>query len=168
MARIVLEEILGGLQEAAMVVKNIAERQHIDNLSKYFDDKGNPYTQTFIIGDKSLEVPLFIFADHSSIGLDVLEIEFEARIIPQDKDVEQPSDVKKSLLGIFNRNKNRKHNIGNLEIDAEGPKTGDKSGMGKIRIKFKKDDRPEALSRVVDNYISLMGDMKILPKKDTP
>ena len=42
MANINIEEILGGLQEAAMVVKNIAERQHIDNLSKYFDEDGSP------------------------------------------------------------------------------------------------------------------------------
>jgi hypothetical protein len=160
MANINIEEILGGLQEAAMVVKNIAEKQHIDNLSNYFDKDGNPIFQKFIVGDKEMDVPLFVFADHSSIGLDSLEIEFEARLVPQDKGSAEPSDVKKSLLSIFKNNKNRKHNIGNLTIDANGPKNGDKSGMGKIKIVFKKDDKPEAVSRMVDAYIANMGQSK--------
>ena len=160
MANINIEEILGGLQEAALVVKNIAERQHIDNLSKYFDDKGKPYTQRFEVGKNEVDVPLFIFADHSSIGLDRLEIEFEARIVPQSTEQSEPSNIKKSLLGFFHKNKNRKHNIGNLTIDAHGPKSGDKSGMGKIKIVFKKDDKPEAVSRMVDQYIATLTDPK--------
>lgn len=160
MANINIEEILGGLQEAAMVVKNISEKQHIDNLSNYFDKDGNPIFQKFIVGDTEMNVPLFVFADHSSIGLDSLEIEFEARLVPQDKGSVEPSDVKKSLLSIFKNNKNRKHNIGNLTIDANGPKNGDKSGMGKIKIVFKKDDKPEAVSRMIDAYISNMGQSK--------
>ncbi len=160
MANINIEEILGGLQEAAMVVKNIAERQHIDNLSKYFDEDGSPFIQKFKVGSSEVDVPLFIFADHSSIGLDRLEIEFEARIVPQTTAQSEPSNIKKSLLGIFNKNWDRKHNIGNLTIDANGPNTGDKSGMGKIKIVFKKDDKPEAVSRMVDQYIATLGDSK--------
>jgi len=64
------------------------------------------------------------------------------------------------LLGIFNRKKKYKHNIGNLTIDTYGSKTHDKSGMGKIKIIFKKDDKPEAISRLVDQYISTLGDPK--------
>ncbi|MDA9030113.1 DUF2589 domain-containing protein [Flavobacteriaceae bacterium] len=160
MANFNIEEILGGLQEAVMVVKSIAEKQHIDNLANYFDDDGKPHTQHFQIGDNTLDVPLFIFADHSSIGVDSLEIEFEARLIPQSTEEAEPSDIKKSLLGIFNRKKKYKHNIGNLTIDTYGSKTHDKSGMGKIKIIFKKDDKPEAISRLVDQYISTLGDPK--------
>jgi len=37
MAKFNLEELLGGIQEAAMIANSISERQHINNLSNYFD-----------------------------------------------------------------------------------------------------------------------------------
>ena len=82
MAKVNLEELLGGLQEASQVVLSIQERQHINTISKYFDKDGTPITQKFRIGDRDIEVPLYILADHSSVGLDKLDIEFQARLLP--------------------------------------------------------------------------------------
>jgi hypothetical protein len=105
------------------------------------------------MGDKSMEVPLFILADHSSIGLDELDIEFEARLVFGDS---KASDLKRSLLGIFrnkdgNISKNDNHNIKSIEVDSG--KSEDSSGMAKIRVKFKSDTKPEMISRLVDSYI---------------
>ena len=47
MAKVNLEELLGGLQEASQVVLSIQERQHINTISKYFDKDGTPITQKF-------------------------------------------------------------------------------------------------------------------------
>ena len=41
---------------------------------------GNPKTTSVKIRDKDVEIPLYILADHSSIGLDSLDIEFEANL----------------------------------------------------------------------------------------
>ena len=60
MAKVNLEELLGGLQEASQVVLSIQERQHINTISKYFDKDGTPITQKFRIGDRDIEVPLYI------------------------------------------------------------------------------------------------------------
>ena len=38
--------------------------------------------------------------------------------------------------------------------------------MAKIKVKFKADDKPEALSRLIDEYISLMQDPS--QGKDSP
>jgi len=81
MARLNIEELVGGLLEAAMVSQGISERQHINALKNYFNEDGTPKTQTFNIGGKDLVVPLYILADHSSIGLDELDIEFTCRLI---------------------------------------------------------------------------------------
>ena len=70
MARLNIEELVGGLLEAAMVAQGISERQHINALRNYFNEDGTPKTKTFIVGDKQLVIPYFILADHSSIGLD--------------------------------------------------------------------------------------------------
>jgi len=156
MAKVNLEELLGGLQEAAQVVLSIQERQHINTLSKYFDEDGNPVTQTFKIGDSEVVVPLYILADHSSVGLDELDIQFQARLLP---DGETPSELKKNLLPIFERQKQKgneryKHQISNISVDGDSP---NKDGVATIKIKFKKDNKPEAVSRLVDALIQQMN-----------
>ena len=105
MAKVNLEELLGGLQEASQVVLSIQERQHINTISKYFDKDGTPITQKFRIGDRDIEVPLYILADHSSVGLDKLDIEFQARLLPGN--TTKPSALKKNLLPIFQRQKQK-------------------------------------------------------------
>ena len=152
MSRLNIEELVGGLLEAAMVSQGISERQHINALRNYFNEDGTPKLQTFVIGDKTLDVPLYILADHSSIGLEELDIEFEARLIFGDSDSEV-SDLKKSLLGLFKK-KGYQHNIKGIEVDSG--KNTDRSGMARIKVKFKADDKPEAVSRLVDVYIQKM------------
>ena len=154
MARLNIEELVGGLLEAAMVAQGISERQHINALRNYFNEDGTPKTTLFKIGEKELTVPLYILADHSSIGLDELDIEFEARLIFGDSDG-QVSDLKKSLLGLFKK-KGYEHNINGIEVDSG--KNTDGSGMSKIKVKFKADTKPEAVSRLVDAYIQQLED----------
>ena len=160
MSKLNIEELLGCLQEAAIVVKSISEKQHIDNLSTYFDDRGNPKMQVFKIDGKDVKVPLFILADHTSIGLETLEFDFEARLIPDASG--EPSELKKGLLPFLRRknrrgNKEFKHNVGNLTVDSAAATTWygseKKSGMAKIKVVFKKDEKPEAISRLVDELI---------------
>jgi hypothetical protein len=163
MSKLNIEELLGCLQEAAIVVKSISERQHIDNLSSYFDDDGNPIMRSFNIDGKSVKIPLFVLADHTSIGLDSLEFDFETRLLPDS--TSEPSELKRSLLPFLKRKfgKRRKkggeikHNVGNLTVDSQAATTwygGEKkSGMAKIKVVFKKDEKPEAVSRLVDELI---------------
>jgi hypothetical protein len=154
MARLNIEELVGGLLEAAMVAQGISERQHINALANYFNEDGTPKTKAFKIGERELVVPLYIMADHSSIGLEELDIEFEARLIFGNSDKEV-SDLKRSLLGLF-RKKGYEHNINGIEVDSG--KNTDGSGMSKIRVKFKSDTKPEMISRLVDAYIQKLED----------
>jgi hypothetical protein len=149
MARLNVEELVGGLLEAAMVSQGISERQHINAIRNYFDEDGTPKTQTFNIGGRDLVVPLYILADHSSIGLDELDIEFTCRLIFGDEEKEV-SNLKKSLLGLFKK-KGYEHNINGIEVDSGYNPT--EAGMAKIKVKFKADTKPEAVSRLIDEYI---------------
>jgi hypothetical protein len=152
MTRLNIEELVGGLLEAAMVAQNISERQHINALRNYFDENGNPKLQRFTIGENTMDVPIYILADHSSIGLDELDIEFEARLIIGGSEV---SELKKSLLGIFKK-RGYESNIKGIEVDSG--KNTDGSGMAKIKVKFKSDEKPEMISRLVDLYIQKLSD----------
>jgi len=135
-----------------MVAQNISERQHINSLRNYFDGNGNPKLQRFVIGENTMDVPIYILADHSSIGLDELDIEFEARLIIGGSKV---SELKKSLLGIFKK-RGYESNIKGIEVDSG--KNTDGSGMAKIKVKFKSDEKPEMISRLVDLYIQKLSD----------
>ena len=157
MARLNVEELVGGLLEAAMVSQGISERQHINALRNYFNEDGTPKTQTFNIGGRDLVVPLYILADHSSIGLDELDIEFSCRLIFGDEEKEV-SNLKKSLLGLFKK-KGYEHNINGIEVDSGYNPT--EAGMAKIKVKFKADTKPEAVSRLIDEYIKNLDEPNI-------
>ena len=49
MAKLNIEELLGGLLEAAMVAQGISEKQHINSLANYFEN-GVPKTVDFKVG----------------------------------------------------------------------------------------------------------------------
>lgn len=159
MARLNIEELVSGLLEAGMVAQSITEKQHISNLINYFNADGSPKVQKFKVGEKDMEIPLYILADHSSIGLDELDVEFEARLVIGEA---QASDLKRSLLGIFKNKKDGKvsqdstHNIRSIEVDSGRNEDG--SGMAKIKVKFKSDTKPEMISRLVDAYIQRLED----------
>lgn len=153
MSRLNVEELVGGLLEAAMVSQGISERQHINALRNYFNEDGTPKTTTFTIGEKVLVVPLYILADHSSIGLEELDIEFSCRLIFGDEEREV-SNLKKSLLGLFKK-KGYEHNIRGIEVDSGF--NPNETGIAKIKVKFKADEKPEAVSRLVDEYIKLLA-----------
>ena len=157
MARLNVEELVGGLLEAAMVSQGISERQHINALRNYFNEDGTPKTQTFNIGGRDMVVPLYILADHSSIGLDELDIEFSCRLIFGDEEKEV-SNLKKSLLGLFKK-KGYEHNINGIEVDSGYNPT--EAGMAKIKVKFKADTKPEAVSRLIDEYIKNLDEPNI-------
>ena len=157
MAKLNIEELVSGLLEAALTAQHISERQHINSLRNYFDDKGNPKTTTVQIGEKSMNVPLYLLADHSSIGLDKLDVEFEARLIFGD-DENKVSNLKKSLLGIFKK-KGHKNNIKEIRVDSDY--NPDNIGAAKIKVSFKADKKPEMVSRLIDSYISTMDEPNI-------
>ena len=150
MAKLNIEELVSGLLEAALVASSISEKQHINTMRNYFDDKGNPKTTSVKIQGKDVVIPLYILADHSSIGLKELDIEFEANLNFGG----EPSSLKKSLLGIFKKKGYDEHNIDGIQVDNQS-KSGDGS-TAKIKVKFKNDTKPEMVSRLVDSYIQTM------------
>ncbi len=161
MAKLQIEELVSGLLEAAIVAKQISERQHINALANYFDEKGNPISTTVKIGGKELTVPFYSIADHTSIGLDEMEIEFDARL--GFDTTKGPSKLKQALLGKYKSKKKYQTLVKNIEVDhAHNPNN---IACAKIKVKFKKDDTPEAVSRMVDEFISQMGESPIKNKK---
>ena len=230
MAKINLEELLGGLQEAALIVLGIQERQHINTIAKYFTPDGEPLTKTFLLGDKTLEIPLYILADHSSMGLEELDINFDIRLLASDD--RTPSSLKENVLPIFKKIEDQTirgvqealvklgdpyktmlgktgaekngvdgvigpkakealmlyqlkhkipqtgeaddatckllgvatasdytHTVTNISVDSNSPNSDNRAGMATVKVKFKKDEKPEAVSRLVEMLIQKLDDV---------
>ena len=154
MAKLSIEELVSGLLEGAMVAQSISEKQHINAIRNYFSEDGVPKTVSFKLGERDLVMPLYILAVHSSIGLDELDIEFDARLIFGD-DFDEVSSLKRNMLGCFKK-EGFENNIKAIEVDSG--KSAEGSGMAKIRVKFKADEKPEAVSRIIDAYIQRLDD----------
>lgn len=144
MGKLNIDELIGGLLESAIVAQRVSEQQHIINLNNFFNNDGTPKTTTMNIGSQVLKVPLFTLANLSSINIDELEVEFDARIVVGDN---KPSNIKKKLWGLFKTNEEVKHNIKSIEVDSGGVNTA------KIKVKFKSCHKPEMVSRIVDMYV---------------
>lgn len=144
MGKLNIDELISGLLEASIVAQRVSEQQHIINLNNYFNKDGTPKTTSINIGGKVLEVPLFTLANLSSINIDELDVEFDARIVVGDN---KPSNIKKTLWGLFKRDEHTDHHIKSIDVDSGGTNTA------KIKVKFKACDKPEMISRIVDMYV---------------
>lgn len=144
MGKLNIDELISGLLEASIVAQRVSEKQHIINLNNYFKPDGTPITTKINVGSKSIEVPLFTLANLSSINIDELDVEFDAKILVGDH---KPSNIKKLLWGIFKPNEDATHNIKSIDVDSGG------SNTAKIKVKFKACEKPEMVSRIVDMYI---------------
>lgn len=155
MSKLSIEELVSGLLESAMVAQSISQRQHINSLKNYFNDDGTPKVVSFQVDDRQVDFPLYILADHGSVGLDKLDIEFEARLL-FGQSGDEVSQVKKDVMGLFKeKGDTYKHNIKSISVDST---KSENSGVAKIKVRFKADERPEAVSRLLDLYINTLED----------
>ena len=70
-------------------------------------------------------------------------------------DESKVSKLKKSLLGIFKKPE-FEHNI--KEISVDSGHNINSNGTAKIKVRFKADQKPEMVSRLIDSYISSMDE----------
>ena len=62
-----LQQLISSLNKAVSTSLDFLEKQHVDNLLKYFDKYGNPITSDFKVGDEVMRVPLFCLSNHQSL-----------------------------------------------------------------------------------------------------
>ena len=69
-----LQQLISSLNKAVSTSLDFLEKQHVDNLLKYFDKYGNPITSDFKVGDEVMRVPLFCLSNHQSLSLKEIEL----------------------------------------------------------------------------------------------
>ena len=137
-----LDHLTKGLYDAVVQAQSLAENQHIEALSKYLDDNGNPKCIKININGNDVQIPLMTLAPQSSIRIKELTMELKVRLNSFGK--------RKSRLGggIF-----CKEDAGAIDADLGASIIPGRSQYANLKITFEGTDPPEGVVRLNNNLI---------------
>ena len=142
-----LDHLTKGLYDAVVQAQALAENQHIEALSKFFDKKGKPLCMDIKIPgnngeQQTVNVTLATLAPQSSIKIKELTMEMKVRLSNYGK--------RKSKKGgcIF-----KKGDAGAISVDLGSSIFPRKNHYANLKITFEGTDPPEGLVRLNNNLI---------------
>jgi hypothetical protein len=132
-----LQQLISSLNKAVSTSLDFLEKQHVDNLLKYFDKYGNPITSDFKVGDEVMRVPLFCLSNHQSLSLKEIELDFSVSLADtEDLECNENKGIK---IDLHHVEKRRKMNV---------------------KIKMENEGTPEAVNRLNDELIQKIQHLK--------
>ena len=142
-----LDHLTKGLYDAVVQAQALAENQHIEGLSKFFDKDGNAKCMDINIPDGSgkshkVNVPLVTLAPQSSIKIKELTMELKVKLTSFGK------RKSKSGGGIF-----CKKDAGAISADLGASILPKKNQYANLKITFEGTEPPEGLVRLNNNLI---------------
>ena len=142
-----LDHLTKGLYDAVVQAQALAENQHIEALSKFFDKDGNPLCMDIKLpdnkgGEQNVRVPLATLAPQSSIKIKELSMEMKVK------------------MGSFGKRKSRKgggifckKDAGAINADLGASILPKRNQYATLKITFEGTDPPEGLVRLNNNLI---------------
>ena len=142
-----LDHLTKGLYDAVVQAQALAENQHIEALSKFFDKDGNPLCMDIKLPDnkvveQNVRVPLATLAPQSSIKIKELSMEMKVK------------------MGSFGKRKSRKgggifckKDAGAINADLGASILPKRNQYATLKITFEGTDPPEGLVRLNNNLI---------------
>ena len=142
-----LDHLTKGLYDAVVQAQALAENQHIEALSKFFDKDGKPLCMEIKIPDNkgnemNVNVPLATLAPQSSIKIKELSMELKVK------------------MGSFGKRKSRqgggifcKKDAGAINADLGASILPKRNQYATLKITFEGTDPPEGLVRLNNNLI---------------
>ena len=142
-----LDHLTKGLYDAVVQAQALAENQHIEALSKFFDKDGNPLCMDNKLPDnkgveQNVRVPLATLAPQSSIKIKELSMEMKVK------------------MGSFGKRKSRKgggifckKDAGAINADLGASILPKRNQYATLKITFEGTDPPEGLVRLNNNLI---------------
>ena len=142
-----LDHLTKGLYDAVVQAQALAENQHIEALSKFFEKDGKPKSLEVKIPDGNgstqvIEVPLVTLTPQSSIKIKELTMELKVKLSSFGK--------RKSRLGggIF-----CKEDAGAINADLGSSILPKRNQYANLKITFEGTDPPEGFVRLNNNLI---------------
>jgi hypothetical protein len=142
-----LDHLTKGLYDAVVQAQALAENQHIEGLSKFFDKEGKPECMEILIPgengkEQKVNIPLVTLAPQSSIKIKELTLDLKVKLSSFGK--------RKSKLGggIF-----CKEDAGAIGADLGASILPKRNQYANLKITFEGTDPPEGLVRLNNNLI---------------
>jgi len=153
-----LSDVIRGMQHAVNEAQKTLEAHNLKSLLRFFYEDGDPKTiDLHLKDDKHLEIPLVALANHNSLQIQNLTMEFEALI--EQVGISSVDDLKEALKktnSLDGKDLDDSAEITNPAVFNIGFSGQPHSNMLKVKIEFSSADQPEGLSRIVDEYNKLV------------
>ncbi|MBQ7158673.1 MAG: DUF2589 domain-containing protein [Treponema sp.] len=151
-----LSDVIRGMQDAVNEAQHILELHNLKSLQSFFHEDGEPKTlEVHLTGDNYLEIPVLSLANHNSLVIDRLSMEFEAKI--EQVGIKNAEDVLDAITQDDSENdKKRKTEKDRSAVFGIGFAGGSEGNTVKVKMEFASAQRAEGLSRILDEYNKLV------------
>ncbi len=176
-----LSQVIRGMQHAVNEAQRTLEVHHLKSLLRFFYADGDPKTVDLHLGGaKHIDIPLVTLANHSSLKIDELEMEFKARIeevavkdLDELKQIlsesggppSEPDDASDAATTKLDGAPSDDEGSAtfNIGFSSTAPRGESAGNVISVRIKFLSADQPEGLSRIIDEYNKLVAPYDVHP-----
>lgn len=158
-----LSDVIKGMQRAVNEAEKMLEMHNLRSIKNFFHEDGDPKTiELHLTGENYLEVPILALANHNSLQIDKLTMEFEAKI--QQVGIENADDILKAVQkngtvennssqGTHHNTENNRERNAVFSIGFAGKAD---SNLLKVKLEFSSANQTEGLSRIIDEYNKLI------------
>ncbi len=166
------DDLIQAIQDAFIKVNNMAEAQHLQKISAYFNPDSTP--KTFDISyptidaegnfeHKLVSVPAICLLPMSSLKLDEVEVDFKVRLYGGVKlkserkppEREEPNQMSSNLLCTSRHEESEKDNLFLGYFPQGSSRKSKDDNYADIRLKFVSDEPPEGLMKIQDQYTKI-------------
>ena len=161
-----LSDVIRGMQDAVNEAQHILEMHNLKSLQSFFHEDGEPKTlEVHLTGDDYLEIPVLSLANHNSLVIDRLSMEFEAKI--EQVGIKSAEDVLEAIkqdgdAGEGKRGAEKERSA----VFGIGFAGGSEGNTVKVKMEFASAARAEGLSRILDEYNKLVVPFKASAEDD--
>ncbi|MBR1404427.1 MAG: DUF2589 domain-containing protein [Treponema sp.] len=152
-----LSDVIRGMQDAVNEAQHILELHNLKSLQSFFHEDGEPKTlELHLTGDDYLEIPVLSLANHNSLVIDRLSMEFEAKI--EQVGIKNAKDVLDAITQEDEAGGGEKKMVGKdrSAVFGIGFAGGSEGNTVKVKMEFASAARAEGLSRILDEYNKLV------------
>lgn len=144
------QELVGAIQSAFLQCNTLAERQHLEMISEYFDSDNKPVTipvslpQFDEFGNikyKNVSIPKLCLVPISSLKLEGIKVNFKVRLAGKValQEESRESGKRQTFLGYI----------------QSGSQKREPEGLADITLKFASQTPPEGLMRIQDQLVNV-------------
>ncbi len=157
MAEESFDGLINAIQNAFIRVNQMAESQHLDLISQYFDEKNQPICVEFVYpyvdatgesAEKKIRIPKLCLVPISSLKLSEISVDFKVRLAGKVSLKTGESEIPKQVDRLLKSDRERSF----LGYIPSGRRNHEES-YANIVLKFQSEDPPEGLMRIQDELI---------------